>query len=271
MKKMVLLALGFLSLTLLTHAHAEKMTGQMAYFRSGDTTLSGYVYKPEGNGPFPAVVYVRAGNRPITESAPPVPDLGRFYTSKGFVLFVPMHRTVEELKVEVKGVQAKANNNRKKGKVALPEYTVMTKDIAAAVTWIKAQSYVNENRVAVAGQGGGAVASLLLSQQEVDVSGYIVFSPASQTWSTKPELRDALIYAVREAKAPIFLIQPQNDYTLESSETLARELSGKTRPNTSKVYPPFGTTHEKASTFAVAGADVWGTDVVKFLNSVFHL
>ena len=270
MKKLVLLVLGLLNFALLGHAHAEKTIGQMAYFRSGDTTLSGYVYKPEGSGPFPAVVYIRTGNKPITESAPPVPELGKFYASKGFVLFVPMHRSAEELKVEVKGVQAKGNG-KKKGKINLPEYSVMTKDIAAAVTWIKAQSYVNENRVAVAGQGAGAVASLLLSQQEVEVSGYVIFSPAAQTWTVKPELREALTYAVREAKAPIFLIQPQNDYSLEPSEALAKELSVKPQPNTSKVYPPYGTTHQQASTFGSAGRDVWGPDVMKFLNRVFNL
>ncbi|MDB6025525.1 MAG: dienelactone hydrolase [Verrucomicrobiales bacterium] len=271
MKKLLILGLSFLNMALLLcSAHAEKMTGAMAYFRSGDVTLRGYVYRPEGSGPFPAVVYLRTGNKPITESAPPVPELGKFYTDKGFVLFVPMHRSAEELKVEVKGVQAKGNNH-KKGKITLPEYTVMTKDIAAAVTWLKSQSFVNENRVAVAGQGSGAVGALLLSQQDVEVSGYIIFSPAAQTWSVKPELRDAMTYAIRESKVPIFLIQPQNDYSLEPSQALAKELALKGKLNTSKVYPPFGTTHERAAQFAAAGSSMWGTDVIAFLGKVFNL
>ncbi len=270
MKKLVMLAVGMLNVALLVcSAHADKVVGSMVYFRSGDTTLRGYLYRPEGSGPYPAVVYVRSGNKPILESAPPVPELGQFYTSKGFCLFVPMHRTAEELKAEVKGVAPKGN--AKKHKLSLPEFTVMTKDIAAAVTWLKSQSFVNENRVAVIGQGAGAVGSLLLSQQDVDVSGYILFSPGAGAWNDKPELRQALANAVRESKVPIFLIQPQNDPTLGPSETLGKEVAEKGRPSLAKVYPPYGTTHERAATFAATGSNIWGNDVVAFLGKVFNL
>jgi carboxymethylenebutenolidase len=269
MKKLLWMALGLVNVAvLLCAAHAEKANGSIVYFRSENTTLSGCVYRPEGSGPFPAVVYIRSGNKPFSESSLPVPELGKFYTQKGFVLFVPMHRTVEELKVEVNGVQAKGNGKKR---ASLPEYTLMTKDIAAAVTWVKSQTYVNENRVAVSGQGAGAVASLLLSQQDVEVSGYIVFSPAAGMWNTKPAISEALTYAIREAKAPVFLIQAQNDITLEPSEMLGKELNLKSRPNTAKVYPPFGTSHQQAANFAAAGSGVWGSDVTKFLETVFSL
>lgn len=270
MKRLVLLALGLVNMAVvLCNAHAEKSAGSLVYFRAGDTTLSGYLYRPEGTGPFPAVVFVRQGNKPITEAAPPVPELGKFYTEKGFVLFVPMHRSAIELKAEVKGVQIQGK--AKKQKVELPEYSVMTKDIAAAVTWLKGQSFVNENRVAVAGQGAGAAAALLLSQQDFDVSGYIVFSPAAGIWNEKPEMQSALTEAIREAKAPIFLIQPQNDVSLAPSQILGKEINAKNRPNMVKVYAPFGSSHQNAQHFAVAGSAVWGNDVTSFLNKVFAL
>jgi carboxymethylenebutenolidase len=270
MKKLILLALGFVNLAvLLCNARAEKGNGSLVYFRSGDTTLAGYVYRPEGNGPFPAVVYVRVGNKLFSETEPPVPELGKFFTGKGFVLFVPMHRSNEDLRAEVEGVQAKLN--QKKNRAGLTEYAVMTKDVAAAVTWVKSQSYVNENRVAVSGQGSGAVAALLLSQQEVGVSGYIVFSPASQAWSSKPAVQQALLNAVKESKAPIFLLQPQNDFTLEPSQFLGRDVAAKGAPSLAKVYSPFGTTHEQSVGFAAGGSNVWGNDVTRFLESVFNL
>jgi dienelactone hydrolase len=268
MKKLLALILVSLGLAVTCSQAGEKASGSMAYFRSGDVTLRGYLYRPEGSGPFPAVVFVRANNKPISESAPPAPELGEYYTSKGFVLFIPMHRTVEELKAEAKGGAAKVKPGKR---VNLPEYTAMTKDVAAAVTWLKSQSYVNENRVAVIGHGAGAVASLLLSQQEVEVSGYVLFSPATQTWDSKPDVAKAMVEAVREAKAPIFVLQPQNDYSLEPSQALARELSAKGRPNTARIYDPHGTTHQQAFAFATNGTKVWGKDVMNFLDAVFHL
>jgi dienelactone hydrolase len=270
MKKLILTALGFLNLAVLVcSAHAEKAAGTIVYFRSGDTTLSGCVYRPEGTGPFPAVVYIRTDNKPFSESNLPVPDLGRFYTSKGFVLFVPMHRSTEELKVEVNGVQA--DGKQKKARVMLPEFTMMTKDVAAAVTWIKSQAYVNESRVAVAGHGGGAIASLLLSQQDVGVAGYIAFSPAAQTWHAKPELHQALSDAIRESRTPIFLIQPQNDKTLAPSQALAADIARKNTPSLSKVYPPFGISNKDATNFGASGYSIWGEDVLKFLEASFSL
>jgi hypothetical protein len=91
------------------------------------------------------------------------------------------------------------------------------------------------------------------------------------SWAGNPLLRERLLQAVKNIKAPMFLLQAENDYNLGPSELLGGELKRKGQPNRTKVYPPFG---DKANPkdghggFAVRGSDVWGADVLAFLDEV---
>ncbi len=56
-------------------------------FPSGDLTLHGFLYKPEGDGPFPAIIWNHGSEKLPGQQ----PELARFYTKQGFVFFTP-HR-----------------------------------------------------------------------------------------------------------------------------------------------------------------------------------
>jgi len=49
--------LGFLILLLLPTASVVASAAEVVMFPSGEITLHGVLYKPEGSGPFPVVVY----------------------------------------------------------------------------------------------------------------------------------------------------------------------------------------------------------------------
>ena len=76
--------------------------------------------------------------------------------------------------------------------------------------------------------------------------------------------------AVRNAKAPLFLAQAQNDFSLGPSEVLGPIIRAKGAPNDAKIYPPNGTTHEDGhGGFAVRGGiPIWSPDVFAFLDRV---
>jgi dienelactone hydrolase len=152
----------------------------------------------------------------------------------------------------------------------LPEFQGMARDIAAAVTWAKSQSFVNEEKVAIVGHASGGILSMLLAEQEVGVRGFVVFSPAAVLWKERLDLQKALVNSVREAKAPIFLIQAQNDFSLAPSQTLGAELASRGDLSLSKVYPPFGSTHEQGNNFVLNGSSVWGDDVFRFLQRALN-
>jgi dienelactone hydrolase len=230
--------------------------------------LRGVVYKPEGKGPFPTVVFESGGNMAIGNLSKANASVASFYTSRGFVFFVTSRRRPEQLNPDERAghtVQGAGKNS-----ATLPEFEGLTKDVGAAVSWIKAQSYVDENRVAVVGYESGATAGLLTAEQDIGVRAFVIFSPSAQHWKERPEIGHALIDAVKEAKAPIFLIQAQNDYTLAPSELLGKHVVAKGRPSLCKVYPPFGTTDLQGNLFGRDGKQVWGDDVCMFLKQAMN-
>src|SRR6202040_506523 len=60
-------------------------------FPSGEITLHGVLYKPEGTGPFPAVIY-NHGSAPGMMSEQAFAALGPVFASHGWVFFGPYRR-----------------------------------------------------------------------------------------------------------------------------------------------------------------------------------
>ena len=60
-------------------------------FPSGEITLHGVLYKPEGTGPFPAVIY-NHGSAPGMMSKEAFAALGPVFASHGWVFFGPYRR-----------------------------------------------------------------------------------------------------------------------------------------------------------------------------------
>ncbi|MDB6025524.1 MAG: dienelactone hydrolase [Verrucomicrobiales bacterium] len=253
----LLFAVGLTQLMGGALAKAEDQRSGIAYVRSGSETLPGYFYKPEGKGPFPAIVMVPSASKPANDMKPPYQEMAKAFTSRGYVVMVPAWHWPIEF------VHENAAKNRR---MTLPEFQGIARYIAAAVTWSKGQSFVDEERVSVMGHATGGILIMLLAEQEIGVRSYVAFSPAAAIWSDRQDLQKAFVNSVRESKVPIFLIQAQNDFCLGPSEVLGAELAHKGDLSFSKVYPPFGTTREQGNTFAVAGSSVWGDDVFKFLQ-----
>jgi len=79
----ICLLLLFLKTTVLSAAEPEEVT-----FPSGKLVLHGFLYRPQGNGPFPAILY----NHGSEEKPGTKPALGEFFSSRGYVFFVPHRR-----------------------------------------------------------------------------------------------------------------------------------------------------------------------------------
>src|ERR1700682_5771589 len=60
-------------------------------FPSGNLTLRGVLYKPDGNGPFPAVIY-NHGSAPGMLSSEAFDALGPVFVGRGWVFFAPYRR-----------------------------------------------------------------------------------------------------------------------------------------------------------------------------------
>lgn len=235
-------------------------------FRGGEETLRGYLHRPDGDGPFPAVVWNHGSER----SPGARHELGAFYTATGYVLFVPHRRGHGHSPGDhfAAGLRREATTQTRaravESLIALHELHLQ--DTLAAAKWLAEQAFVDPGRLAMSGVSHGAIQTVLAAEAGGGVRAYVPFAPAAIAWSGNPELHDRLLRAVRSAKAPMFLLQAENDYSLGPSEVLGEELRRKGGRNRARVYPAYGTAHESGhGEFACLGNDVWGRDVGAFL------
>lgn len=235
---------------------------QEVTFQSGNLQLHGFLWRPNGPGPFPAVLWNHG-----SEKLPGWrPELGNFYTSHSFVFFIPHRRGqgrspgdyIEDL------VQQASPWQRAKRMVDLQEVEVA--DVVAALNYLKSQSFVDPERIAVSGCSYGGIQTLLVGERDLGVKALVPFAPAAMSWEGNQPLRERLMRAVDDAKAPVFMIQAQNDYNLEPSKVLSKEAVKKHKDFQSKIYPSFGSSHQEGhGKFCATATDVWGADVLSFL------
>ncbi len=209
---------------------------------------SGEVFKPPGNGPFPAVLYNHGSARGMLNSQASS-AIGPLFAQSGFVFFMPYRRGQ-----------------------GLSESTMTRllqqghfQDQMAALRWLQSQIYVSTGQVAVAGNSFGGVESLLGAETgsycaAIDASG------GAESWSRSPSLRALLTQTVRAAQSPVFFFQAANDFDTAPTVQLAAEMRSAGKSAEVKVYPAFGQSAREGHSFAYAGSDVWFADVLAFVK-----
>jgi dienelactone hydrolase len=237
-------------------------------FPGNGLTLKGWIYKPQGPGPFPAVVWNHGSEKEPTAH----PELGKFYTSHGYLLFLPIRHghtpsPGEYIQDVIDRYRFQIHDRATFQRQVVGLQDVYNEDVTAAIAWIKKQPFVDSRHIVVTGCSYGGIQTLLTAEKGLGVSAFIAFGPAAMSWGNA-ELRNRLLTAVRAAKAPVFLIQAENDYDLGPSEALGPVIRAKGFLNRAKVYPAFGTTHPEGH-FGFAcweeGIAIWGPDVLQFL------
>jgi carboxymethylenebutenolidase len=237
---------------------------QEVTFPSDGRALHGFLWKPDGAGPFPAIEWNHGSERfPGSQ-----PDLARFYTAHSYVFFVPHRRGQGRSPGDyIQDLVAQAPpNERAERMVALQEDEV--DDVVAGLTYLKSQPFVDPARVAISGCSYGGIQTLLTGERDLGIKALVPFAPGAMSWELNFPLRGLLLHAVDAAKAPVFLIQAENDYDLAPSKALSKEAGKKHKDFQSKVYPAFGRTHQDGHwKFCTSATEVWGNDVLAFLEA----
>jgi carboxymethylenebutenolidase len=260
------------------HSHtpgmaAFRQTAEEVKFPSGEFTLPGYLYKPPGVGPFPAVIW----NHGSEKNPRAQPELARFYTSQGFVFFTPIRHGhgrapgpyIGDLQNELRDSKRDVAEAQRKS-VALHE--LYNRDVEAAVAWLKQQPIVDPARLVMSGVSYGGIQTVLSAEKGLGLRAFIPFAPGAMSFANVA-LRERLMLAARNAKAPMFLLQANNDYSTGPSEILAPILKQDGEPSHAKLYGAFGTTKSEGhGAFACwsLGATIWGPDVLDFIDAAMR-
>ena len=228
-------------------------------FPAGPLTLHGYLYRPSGEGPFPAVVYNHGSERWPGDKR----DEAMFYVPRGFVLFVPHRRGQGASSDAGEYIGDHASDHAR----VVGELVAQTGDVLAAIEYVGALPFVDRAHVAVAGCSFGGIVSLLAAERGEGIDAAVDFAGGAMSWARSPELQERMKQAARGAKVPVFFVQAANDFDTTPSLVLSEEMRRAGKPARVHVFPPNGSTPEEGHHLCRGGErPAWGDEVLDFLK-----
>ena len=246
---------------------------------SGNLRLKGFLWKPAGPGPFPAVLFCHGSGSTdpqhtsgfaITEAAE---KLAPVFLKHGYAFLYlfrrgqglsahqgPFMQDILQREETAKGKEARRNLH----------FVLLTKDhlddVNAGLSFLKSQPAVDARRIAVVGHSFGGQLTLLAAERDSTLRAAVTFAVAAGSWAGSPEVRERLITAVRKTTVPVMLLHAANDFSVTPGQALAGELERLAKPHVLKIYPPIGHTPDDGHNFVYTDIDRWEPDVFRFLD-----
>ena len=235
-------------------------------FTSDNLTLVGFLFKPDGSGPFPGLIW-NHGSEKNPGAMRQFDAVAAIFVRAGYVVFAPMRRGHGDSEGPyVMDQLRRAQESHGAGALAvrLMEGEHLD-DQLAGLEYLKRLPYVDPRRLVVAGCSFGGIQTLLAAERGAGYRAAVAISPGALSWNGNPLLRDRLIAAVRKTEIPVFLIQPPKDASLEPSRVLGAELERRGKQHAVKVYPPEMPDDQQGHCFGGArGMHVWAPDALAF-------
>lgn len=247
---------------------AFAMEPKIVSFPSGDLTLRGELFLPQGKGPFPVVLY-NHGSAPKMWNSEASAIIAPMFVSKGWAFFMPYRRgqgLSEDqgpyIMDEIRAAKWTIFGSSSETMISLLT-TDHFNDQVAALTWLKQQDFVQKDRIATLGNSFGGIQVVLGMADNLYCAG-VDAAGGAESWKQSAELQALMKDSVNKSKNPIFFFQAENDYDVSPSKELSAEMVNNERTQL-KIYPSFGASEKDGHSFAYKGASIWFDDVYLFL------
>lgn len=216
---------------------AEAKFDEVAYSTTPET-LKGYLCRPAGTGPFPAVLFNHGG----VGSTSGVPrETCQALAAAGFVGFAPVRRQTRTM-------------------AGHPE------DVQAGLAYLQGLDYVDRKRVAMAGFSRGGALTFMVAAQGVPIKAVVIMASAMPPPESGFTLDDA-----KKIRVPVLLLVAENDTgsrktmgqnTVDTVRRMSDALAAGGNAPKLVVYPPYGS--DGHDMFFEVGA--YWPDVLEFLK-----
>jgi len=240
-------------------------------FHNDGNKLVGYLYKPKGDGPFPAVLWNHGSEKDALSG--PWQRLADVFVPAGYVLFGPQRRGQggSEGKYISDVVDKKKATDGKEAAQRLRVHLMSTQqldDQLAGLAHLKKLPYIDSRRIAVAGCSYGGIQTMLAVEKGAGYKAAIPVSPAAETWDGDQFMRARLLKAAKHAKIPVLLIHPHNDVSLNPGYHLGPQLGKFNKRYGLTIFPPYGKSSEQGHCFGglQGGPHIWGPSMLQFLS-----
>lgn len=244
---------------------------QTLFYTSEGLRLEAYLFKPEGTGPFPLVVYNHGSRAGDARSERPVEYVARLLLPLGYAVLVPERRGYG--KSDGPTLVEAVGDDR--GAKFVARLEAETRDVLAAVDYVtgKPELHLDAKRMAMVGYSfGGMVTTMAIGRDRRFAAG-VAQAPGARNWIDRPDVQGALLKAARLIRTPMFCAVAENDTQTESTRAICEAVRASGRPAEVKIYPPFtppgaaaGAAGVGHGIFGPAGLSIWRDDLVAFLR-----
>src|SRR5215475_493808 len=223
----VALATGTFLVAALLMGQQRGPNKQSVKFKSGQLKLVGVIYKRDGPGSFPAVIW-NHGSEKTPGRSRQFDTVADIFVPAGYVVFAPSRRGHDSSEgayiSDLMDAEEKKSGPEGAGRlmVRLLE-TEQLDDQFAGIAYAKTLPFVDADRLVVAGCSFGGIQSLLAAERGGGLKAAFSISPAALMWGWNPHIRNQLLVAVHGITIPVRLIQPPKDASLEPARVLGAE------------------------------------------------
>jgi len=250
------------------HGQSEtESTYSEVFYPSGNLRIQAYLYKPDGDGPFPLVIYNHGSRDGRERASVPFQYVGKMLTRAGYVVLVPERRGY-----------GKSDGSTWREEVGNDQYGLTirlqaeTDDVLAAVEYLRTVHFADTSRMGIMGWSFGGIVTMLAVSRSTAFLVAIDQAGGALAWDGNPHLRSVLIAAAEKAATPTLFMVAKNDRTTSSITTLAEIFKKRGVSHQTVIYEPFtppqGTRVAAPghAVFSAQSASVWESDVVQFLG-----
>jgi dienelactone hydrolase len=241
---------------------------QETYYTSGKLRIEAYLYKPEGKGPFPVLIY-NHGSRPGNEREErPFAYVGKMLAANGYLVLVPERRGYG--KSEGPLFSQEIGNDR--GPRYVTRLQQEADDVIAAAEFVKTLPDADASRISVMGWSFGGIVSVFAASRSSLFRVVVDQAGGALSWDGSPALQSALKDAAGKIRVPLLGMVAENDRTTKSVKVVVEEATKKGHQARLIVYPAFKP-HENPNgiapghmIFGAEGISLWEFDVNEFLR-----
>jgi len=265
---------SFLAVALLCVSGAWAQAGgtprehEAVFYPSGKLQIEAYVYRPEGPGPFPVVIYNHGSRAGRERTEMPFTYVGKMLAASGYLVLVPERRGY--------GKSEGAPFSEEIGDDRGPRYVARLQqeadDTIAAAEFAKTLQGVDSSRIAVMGWSFGGIVSVFAASRSVLFRAVVDQAGGALSWDGSPQLQAALKEAAGKVSVPLLGMVAENDRTTESVKAVVSQAKKHGAAARLIVYPVFKPRENPGGIapghmiFSAQGVGLWESDVKDFLK-----
>ena len=181
-----------------------------------------YIYRPEGAGPHPVIIY-NHGSRMGREREPRRwEDQAHRMTARGYLVVVPERRGYGESDGSTFSDATRAADGSLDSALFAPRMIAEAGDVLAACDIISQRPDADPRRVFICGRSLGGIVTVLCAGRSSAFRAACNMCAAALTWDQSPHIQEALLSAARRTTTPMLLLQAHTDKSLAPTLALAK-------------------------------------------------